>query len=174
MEKKQFNPPETECDLEGGCFMKEQCRGQKQCLCYVGSPLHVFKERKPDKTGTLDKPDLIRDALQEFPFAQYAIADMVSTHSQKHPSRSWRDRDYVGGTYEAHLAYFTGKAGRHIALTEIDGQVNKAEGNQLHMVAAAWALLGYVDTMLRELSEANDDMDPSELLKAINNGDIEP
>ena len=120
-------------------------------------------DQKP--VGSLDKPDLIRDALQEFPYAQYALATITKEALKKYKSRDWREKD---------LAYFTGKVGRHIARTEIDGEVNKAEGNQLHMAAAAWSLMAYVDTMLRRLSESNGDMEPSELLKAIRDGIIKP
>ena len=108
---------------------------------------------------------MIRDALQEFPFAQYALASATKEALGKHKSRDWREKD---------LDYFTGKVGRHIARCEIDGEANEDEGNQLHMVAAAWSLMAYVDTMLRRLSESNGDMEPFELLKAIKDGSIKP
>ena len=128
----------------------------------VGTPM---KRAGQVPTGSLDKPNLIRDALQEFPYAQYALAGLTREALKKYKSRDWREKD---------LAYFTGKVGRHIARAEIDGEVNKDEGNQLHMVAAAWSLMAYVDTMLRRLSESNGGMEPYELLKAIKDGSVKP
>ena len=196
--------PDTDCARNNGCRCKSFCRSKgRGCpyepndilddLSFIGGKMNpnivLCPEDKEepvpcpkkwedtgskDQTGTLDKPNLIRDALQEFPFAQYALADLTKEGLKKHPSRGWRNRKYTGGTYETHLAYFTGKAGRHIACREIYGEVNEAEGNQLHMVAAAWSLMGYVDTMLRKMSEDNDNMTPDVLLKAIKEGNMKP
>ena len=167
------------CCTKLGCPHVKHCTAIGKCQqtnLSLADPC-VRKDRIMNPaTDALDKPDLIRDALQEFPYAQYAIANLVKDAANSgHPARSWRSRGYAAGngTYEGHLAYFTGKAGRHLACREIDGEVNKAEGNQLHMVAAAWALMAYVDTMLRELAEHNGDMKPHDLLDAIKDGSIE-
>ena len=122
---------------------------------------------------TSGREDLIRDVLQEFPWACYAIAGLKKDAEKKHPDRSWRDRDYAGGTYENHLAYFTGKIGRHLAGIEIDGEIDGRETNQIHMAAVAWSALCYLDTMLRELAEAHRFSDPHELLLAIREGEID-
>ena len=163
-------------------FIDKECRSPNKSLGWCKYPSLCTRQAcgpalrvgKKDQTGTHDRPNLIRDALQEFPYAQYAIAALVKDAAKsKHPVRSWRDRAYAGGTYKEHLAYFTGKAGRHIARTEIDGEVNKAESNQLHMIAAAWALMGYVEIMLREAADKSGIQDPSDLLKAIKEGKVE-
>ena len=153
------------CCSKQGCPHPSHCKNIKECkqtgvaLKDLPSFMLLHEPALPDK------PNLVRDALQEFPFAQYALAYTTKEALKKHKPRDWREKD---------LTHFTGKIGRHIARCEIDGEVNKAEGNQLHMVAAAWSLMAYVDTMLRRLSESNGDMEPSELLRAIKDGSIVP
>ena len=161
---KEQNCPKH-CCVKLGCPTVEHCKaiGKCQQTGVALKDLPSFMELQD--TAQPDKPDLIRDALQEFPFAQYALAYVTKEALKKYKPRDWREKD---------LTHFTGKIGRHIARCEIDGEVNKAEGNQLHMVAAAWSLMAYVDTMLRRLSESNGDMEPFELLKAIKDGSIVP
>lgn len=98
-----------------------------------------------DKTGTMDKPNPMRDVYQEFPRAMMLIAEVTAFGAKKHAPRGWRTFDNLYG-----MDYCLGKIGRHLLGQEKEGPVNYADGGVLHMAQSAWSHLAWLEFYARE------------------------
>jgi hypothetical protein len=93
-----------------------------------------------DKTGTMEKPNPLRDVFLEFPRAMLGIAKVTAFGAMKHAARGWRtfDHDYAE-------EYHRSKLGRHLLKDELEGPVNHGDGDLLHLEQAAWNLLAQIE-----------------------------
>ena len=177
--------PRHRCEI-GACPHVQHCRGIQECYqedkdSRAAREAGVERpERSPqngheafkhvDTTGTLERVNPIRDVLQEFPFAMYAVAAITAYGARKHTPRSWRNSVYTTGREKDHqgqIAYHTGKIGRHLIRGEVEGDVNHEDGGNLHSAAVAWNALAMLDTILRAESERTGITDPQKLLDRI-------
>lgn len=97
-----------------------------------------------DETGTLDKPDPLRDVYQEFPLAMTEIARVTAYGATKHAPRGWRTFEPEYG-----MNYHRSKIGRHLLALETNGPINRSDGDLLHAAQVAWNALAYLDHYLR-------------------------
>ena len=147
----------------GGCdntpMCVEECAGR-----YPEGSRDTSKDTKSSA-----KPNIGRDVVQSWPWAMFALAQVVvDAEASGHGRLDWQGADYCAdGTVEGHLHYFLGKLGRHLAMMEIEGPVNFREGNQLHPAAVAWSALGYLEIWMREFADAVGADTPQELLQYV-------
>ena len=100
-----------------------------------------------DETGTLEKPDPLRDVYQEFPRAMREIARVTAYGALKHAPRGWQTFEPEYG-----MNYHRSKIGRHLLDLELDGPVNNTDGDLLHMAQVVWNALAYLENYLKSES----------------------
>ena len=101
-------------------------------------------EKYVDKTGTLEKPDPLRDVYQEFPLAMMEIARVTTYGATKHAVRGWQTFEPEYG-----MNYHRSKIGRHLLCLETEGPVNAVDGGLLHAAQVAWNILAYLENYLK-------------------------
>lgn len=101
-----------------------------------------------DRHGSDEKPNPMRDVYLEFPRAMLAVAAVTAFGAEKHAPRGWRTFE-TGYALDYHLA----KIGRHLLKLETEGEINREDGDNLHMAAVAWNALAYLEHHLRRLEE---------------------
>jgi hypothetical protein len=116
-----------------------------------GSPPKFIDGVYNDVTGTVEKPNPLRDVYLEFPRAMLAIAKVTAFGASKHAPRAWRTLRKRGLAYA--LNYHISKIGRHLLKLETDGPVNKEDGDALHMAQVAWNSLAHLEHYLTDQEE---------------------
>lgn len=97
-----------------------------------------------DKTGTDEKPDPMNMALLEFPRAMREVAKITAFGAKKHAPRGWQTFKPAYG-----IRYHLSKIGRHLLDRELTGEVNHADGGNLHMAAVAWNALATLENICK-------------------------
>jgi hypothetical protein len=103
-----------------------------------------------DTTGTAEKPNPLRDVYEEFPLSMIAISKVTAFGAKKHAPRGWKtfEHDYA-------IDYHGSKLGRHLLDRELHGEINPADGDNLHSAAVAWNALARLEHILMKM-EKND------------------
>ena len=117
----------------------------------MGNPVPVVSEAYVDKTGTTEKPNPMRDVYLEFPRAMRAISVVTAYGAEKHAPRGWQTFDPQYG-----IDYHMSKIGRHLLARELDGEVNRSDGDLLHAAQICWNALALLENIIK-LSEEQDD-----------------
>lgn len=103
-----------------------------------------------DKTGTAEKPNPMRDVYCEFPRAMREIAKVTAFGAQKHAPRGWQTFEPEYG-----IDYHQSKVGRHTLDRELDGEINRHDGDLMHQAQICWNDLAMLENILK-LREKND------------------
>ncbi len=97
-----------------------------------------------DETGTMEKPNPMRDVYLEFPRALRAVATVTAYGASKHAPRGWQTFDPEYG-----VVYHTSKIGRHLLDRELDGEINHSDGDLLHAAQVCWNALALLENVIK-------------------------
>ena len=92
------------------------------------------------------KAPVLRGAIEYFPRALMAVADVSAFGASKYTWRGWE-------SVPDGVARYGDALGRHILKERIEG-LNDSDSGLLHAAHAAWCALARLELMLRELERA--------------------